>query len=123
AGRRAPSRGAPRQGPPGERGLPEFADFLPNAGDRFTRGFGHQPTVVGYRSQAEAHPDHARRIGRLTAMDAGVDPALSARCQHTLVHTELLGILAVEFGRFAKREGEIGRADMDRINPRYIQDL
>jgi hypothetical protein len=60
-------------------GLPEFADFLPNAGNRFTRGLGHQPTIVGYRGQAEAHPDHARRIGRLAAMDAGVNPTLAAR--------------------------------------------
>ena len=104
-------------------GLPEFADFLPNAGDRFTRGFGHQPTVVGDRGQAEAHPDHARRIGRLAAMDAGIDPALSARRQHSLVHAELLGIFAVEFGRLAEREGKIGKADMDRIDPGNIQDL
>jgi hypothetical protein len=50
-------------------------------------------------------------------MDAGVDPALSAGRQHNLVHAELLGILGVEFGRLAVREGEIGRADIDRIDP------
>ena len=56
-------------------------------------------------------------------MDAGVNPTLAARCQHTLVHSELLGILAVEFGHLAKREGEIGRADIDCIDPPHIQDV
>src|ERR1700722_20027949 len=65
----------------GERGLPELAAFLPNACDRFPRRLGHQPTIVGYRGQAEAHPDHARRIGRLAAMDARVNSTLAARCE------------------------------------------
>jgi hypothetical protein len=41
-------------------------------------------------------------------MNAGVDAAFSARRQQDLVHTELLGILTVEFGRLAEREGKIG---------------
>jgi hypothetical protein len=36
-------------------------------------------------------------------MDTGIDPALSSRRQHSLVHAELLGILAVEFGQGASR--------------------
>ena len=56
-------------------------------------------------------------------MNAGVDAAFSARRQQDLVHIELLGILAVEFGRLPEREGKIGRADIDRIDPRHIEDL
>jgi len=79
--------------------------------------------IVGDRGQAEAHPDHPRCIGRLTAMDAGVDPALAACRKHDLVHAELLRILTVEFGRLTERKGEIGRADIDRVDPGHIQDL
>src|SRR5437763_7853728 len=76
--------------------LPKFADLPPDAGDRLARGFGHQSAVIGDRGQSEAHSDHARCIGRIGAMDAGVYAAVAARRQDNLIHPELLGILRSE---------------------------
>src|SRR5204863_7688567 len=59
----------------------------------------------------------------LADMKHGVHAGLAARRQHNLVHAELPGILAVESRRLAERELEIGRADIDRIDPGRIKDL
>jgi len=70
-GRRAPNRSAPRQRPPGERGLPEFADFLPNAGNRFTRGLARgRPGQRGGRNR-----DGGRAPARPTDRDTSVSAA------------------------------------------------
>jgi len=101
-------RASAEQGVARRRPLSKLGDFPPDTSDRLPRCLGHQSAVVGDRGQSETHPDHAGGIGWFGAMNAGVDAAFSARRQQDLVHTELLGILTVEFGRLAEREGKIG---------------
>ena len=104
----------------GRARLAEVADLGPDARNRLARRLGHQAAVVGDRRQPEPHLDHARRVGRNAAMDAGIDAALVARRQQLFVHAELLRALRCRVAAScrARMQGRSGRHRSRRCRAR-----